>query len=101
MDQPKVDLGSPVPAISDELIRWLRAMHPERVIQKGETMEAAQRKAGMQDLIDKLSFFNRLQAKYESSDFEDEEERVSIEGMLVWEAPTKEQEEQGFVLRIS
>ncbi len=91
----------PVPPISDELIRWLRSVNPERVIQKGETMESAQRRAGEQDLIDRLHFFNRLQAKFEAGDFEDDEERIATGEMLVWEAPTKEQEENGYVLRLT
>lgn len=89
----------PVPPVSDELIRWLRIIHPERVIRKGETMESAQRRAGMQDLIDKLSIFNRLQAKFETGSFADDEEREDVTHMLVYEVPTKEQEENGFVLR--
>lgn len=91
----------PVPEVTDELIRWLRAIHPQRVIGKEETLAEANRKAGVQDLIDKLGFFNRLQAKVEGNDFLDEEERDAASDSLVWEAPTREQEENGYVLRIS
>jgi hypothetical protein len=89
----------PVPEVSDELIRWLRAIHPQRVIGPDESLSEAHRRAGVQDLIDKLSFFNRLQAKMEQGDFEDDEERQATMTHLTWEAPTKEQEEHGFVLR--
>lgn len=91
----------PVPEVSDELMRWLRAMHPVYPIGEDETLAQANRKAGVQDLIKKLGFFNRLQAKAEADSFEDEDDRKATLESLVWEAPTKEQEEHGFVLRVS
>jgi hypothetical protein len=102
-DAEDADLAAklPVPAVSEELIRWLRVTNPIRSLGRKEDLRDADRAAGLQALIDKLHFFSMLQAKFEAGDFESDEERNAAGEMLVWEAPTKEQEENGFVLRLT
>lgn len=80
-----------IPDISRELIRWMRAVNPQRVIGPDETLASAHRKAGVQDLIDTLDFLSLQQQAFEQGQLTDEEANV-----LVWEADTVE---EGYVLR--
>lgn len=41
----------PEPDISMELVEWLEALHPNKAIGERETLEAAHRRGGKQDLI--------------------------------------------------
>lgn len=50
-----------VPDISKELINWLQTTHPQQVLKKGETLEDAARRAGLQDCIDILQYYHHLQ----------------------------------------
>ncbi len=86
----------PIPELSRALIKWLRLTYPIRQIGADETLASANRRAGFQDLIDKLDFLSQLQAKAELGELDEE----TME-FLVFEAPTKQQEEDGYVLRIS
>lgn len=82
-----------VPEITRDLIKWLRSTHPQRVIGKDETLAEAHRRAGMQDLIDKLDFLSLQQERFEAGELSEAEANV-----LVWE---QEDVENGFVLRVS
>lgn len=80
-----------IPDISRELVKWLRAVNPQRVIGRNETLTEAHRRAGEQDLIDRLDFLSLQQARYEAGELSEGEANV-----LVWEAPDTE---EGYVLR--
>lgn len=98
MDDAQKELAGklPIPLISRELVKWLRLSNPIRAIGKDETLAEANRRAGFQDLIDLLDFKSQLQAQAERGELDEE----SME-MLVYEAPTAQQQEDGYVLRIS
>lgn len=82
----------PVPEISRELIRWLRATNPIRSIGRDETIASANRRAGEQDLIDKLDYLSHLQALNQRGELDEDDK-----DLLVWD----EEEPDGYVLRVS
>lgn len=61
---------SRVPDIPMEVVEWLQKYNPQRVIGLHESFEAAHRRAGFQDCIDKLYFFASLQLRTDLSDTE-------------------------------
>lgn len=51
----------PIPEISPEIVAWLQATHPQKVIQRGEDLDDAFMRAGFQQCIDVLAHYASLQ----------------------------------------
>lgn len=49
-----LQVGQPLPQLSTDLIAELEKLHPDKCVERGETLEDANRRAGKRDLINFL-----------------------------------------------